>query len=272
MAIVAICRGTKTYATKLAECLADCRSFPILGEEVVRDAAAHLGVSVEDLQQRMSGRPNLWGPFSAMRRTYLMALKAALAERVVDGRLVYHGVTGGLLLNHLPATLTIRCVAPMEMRVRAVMARSDMTWADAERYIRDLDEARSRWTRVIHDADVADPHLYDVVLNMEHLTVDAACETICSMLEQPEFVFTDEVRAQLRDFLVESRVQLALVEDEDLRGLDLSATAREGHVEITGTVPARSSGVMGERIREATNAVPGVDDVNLRVEWFDPYP
>lgn len=272
MAIVAICRGTKTYGTELAECLAGSLDYPLLGEEVIRDAAATLGVTVEDLEKRMGGRPTMWGAFSSMRRTYLLALKAALAERVQESRLVYHGVTGGLLLNELPATLAVRCVAPMEMRVRAVMARSDMGWAEVERYIRDLDEARSRWARVIHNQDVADPNLYDVVVNLEQLTIPSACEMITGMIQQPEYELTEEVQAQLSDFVTESRVQLALVEDEELRGLELDAEAKGGSVVITGTVPARSSGLMGDRIAEAARTVPDVDDVNLRVEWFDPYP
>ena len=272
MAIVAICRGTRTYATQLAECLAGELDFPVLDEEVIGDAAAHLGVSVADLQERMGDRPSLWEPFSAMRRTYLLALQAALADRVVEGNLVYHGLTGGLLLTDVPATLTARCLAPMAMRTRAVVQATDMDWSTAERYIRDLDEARDRWVKVIHKVDVADPGLYDVVINLENLTIDAACGMIAGMLGQPEFEVTPEVQAGLRDFRTASHVRLALVEDERLRGLELDAEAEGGRVTITGSVPARASGKTGDRIAAAARTVPGVEDVNLRVEWFDPYP
>lgn len=272
MAVIAICRGTRTYATQLAECLARELDYPILDEEVVRDAAARLGVSVEDLQERMGDRPSLWEPFSSMRRTHLLALQEALAERVVEGDLVYHGLTGGLLLNDLPALLTVRCVAPMAMRIRAVVQSTDMEWGTAERYIRDLDAARSRWVKVIHGQDVADPGLYDVVVNLENLTIDAACTMVTGMLRQPEFETTPEVRSALRDFLTASRVRLALVEDGGLRGLELDARAEDGDVTVTGTVPARASGKTGDRIAAAARSVPGVENVNLRVEWFDPYP
>lgn len=272
MAIVAICRGTKTFATQLAECLARELNYPLLGEEVVRDAAANLGVSMEDLQERMRGRPRLWDSFSALRRRYLLALQGALADRVVDGDVVYNGLTGGLLLHDLPATLTVRCVAPMDMRVRAVMKDSDMDAATARRYIRDLDAARSRWVQTIHDKDIADPGLYDVVVNLENLTLDAACGVIAAMIRQPEYELTEEVRAGFEDFRMATRVKLALLEDERLEGLELDATADGGRVVITGTAPARSSGKVGDRIAEAAKTVPGVEDVNLKVEWFDPYP
>ena len=272
MAIIAICRGTKTYGTEMAQCLAQRLDYPVLGEEVVRDAAAHLGVSVEDLEERLTGRPKLWEPFSAMRRTYLLALRAALAERAMDGTLVYHGLTGGLLLDDLPATLTLRCIAPLGMRVRALMQEAGLGWAEAERYVRDVDAARSRWVRAIHDKEVTDPGLYDVVISLESLTVDAACGMIAGMLEQPEFELTDEVLEQLRDFRTASQVMLALHENEELRGMELVAEAEHGRVVVSGTAPARSSGKIGDRIAGTARTVPGVEDVKLKVEWFDPYP
>lgn len=272
MAIVAICRGSKAYGTQLAECLAGKLDYPVVGEEVVQDAAERLGVSVEDLQERMGSKPSLWEPFSAMRRTYLVALQTALAEHIVDGNLVYHGITGGLLLADAPTTLTVRCVAPLGMRIRTVMQESEMDWGVAERYIRDLDEARSRWVKVIHGTNLGDPDLYDLVLNLEHLSVEAACDMISAIVAQPEFEYGDDVRAGLRDFLTASRVRLALVEDERLRPLELNAAVDGGTVTISGTAPVRARHDVGDRITEAARAVPGVDDIHLQVEWFDPYP
>ena len=272
MAIFAICRGTKTFGTQLAECLARGLEYPIVGEEVVQDAAERLGVSAERLEERLTGRPTLWEPFSTMRRVHVLALQAALAERVVEGNLVYHGLTGGLLLNGLPATLTVRCIAPMGMRVQAVMGESDMDADTAASYIRDLDEARSHWVRALHDSNVGDPALYDVMINLAHVEVDAACGMIARMIRQPEFEITPAVRHRLEDFRTACRVKVALVEDEALRGLELDATAEGGRVDITGRAPLHSSGQMGDRLARLARGVPGVDEVHLKIDWFDPYP
>lgn len=275
MAILGICRGSKRFGTELAECLGRGLEYPVLREEVIQDAASRVGVSVEDLEEKMTGRPTLWEPFSSMRRLYLLAMQAALAERVVDGNLVYHGLTGGMLLSGLPATLTVRCVAPLDMRVRAIRSvKGDaaLDRAAAERYIRDLDEARKHWARVIHGQDVSDPGLYDVVVNLAELSVDAACGMIAAMIRQPEYEVTDAVKAGLLDFRTASRVKLALAEDDKLRPLALDARVEGGRVEITGEAPLRSSGKMGDRIADLARSVPGVDEVHLKVDWFDPYP
>lgn len=272
MAILGICRGSKRFGTELAECLARGLEYPILREEIVQDAAARLGVSADSLQEKMTGRPTVWEPFSSMRRLYLLAMQAALADRVVEGRLVYHGLTGGLLLSGLPAALTVRCVAPLEMRVRAVRGDSDMDAEAAERYIRDLDQARAHWARTIHRQDPSDPSLYDVVVNLGHLTVDAACGMIARMIRQPEYEVTDAARAGLEDFRTASRVRLALTEDEELRSYDLDVKVEGGRVEVSGEAPMRSSGVMGNRIADVARSIDGVNEVHLKVDWFDPYP
>jgi cytidylate kinase len=272
VAILGICRGSKRFGTELAECLGRGLEYPVLREEIVQDAAGRLGVSVDKLQEKMTGRPTVWEPFSSMRRLYLFAMQAALADRVVDGNLVYHGLTGGLLLHGLPATLTVRCVAPMDMRVRAVRKQSDMDAEAAERYIRDLDQARIHWARVIHGRDVADPGLYDVVVNLGNLGVDAACGMVARMIRQPEYEVTEKVLKGLRDFRTLAHVRLALAEDEELRALDLNVGIAEGRVQITGSAPVRSSGEIGNRIADIARAVPGVKEVHLVVDWFDPYP
>lgn len=272
MAIIAICRGTKSGGTEMAECLADRLGYPLLGEEVVRDAAEHLGVTVELLEEKMGGRPTLWDPFSSLRRTYLLALQAALAERVVEGKLVYHGLAGGLLLRGAPATLLLRLVAPLRDRIEAVKRDSGMEDAEAQRYIRDVDAARSRWSRMMYDVDIADPALFDLVINLEGMSIEGACATTRKIGGRPEYEITDEVRAGLEDFRTTSRVKLALVEDVELRSLELDAQVEAGRVVVTGEAPLRSSGQMGNQIADVVRSVPGVDEVHLKIDWFDPYP
>jgi hypothetical protein len=83
----------------MAECLAEGLGYPILGREVVQEAASGLGVPASLLEEKMWERPTLWDRLSSMRRVYMVAVQAALAERAVEGNLVYHGLAGGFLLR-----------------------------------------------------------------------------------------------------------------------------------------------------------------------------
>lgn len=272
MAIIPICRGTRSGGQALAECLARHLDYPILGREVVQHAAEELGVSARALEEEMCKRPGLWDHFSSMRHLYVVAVQAALAEQAAGGRLVYHGLAGGLLLRDAPGTLCLRLVAPMERRVRAVMADSEMDREMARDYIREVDESRKRWVKVMYGEDVTDPGLYDLVVNLDRITVEGGCRLVRAAASQPIFELTDETRAGLDDFLRACRVRLALARDPELASLKLDARSRGGVVVVSGEAPVRRSGATGRAIAEAAESVPGVGEVRLEVDWFDPYP
>ncbi len=272
MAIISICRGTKSGGTAMARCLAERLDYPIVGEEILEDTAEQLGVSVDLLKEKMHEPPTVWDRFSSVRRTYVAGVQATLSERVPDGNLVYHGLSGGLLLRDVPVTLCTRLIAPMSKRVQAVMDESDMDAATAERYIRDVDAARARWVKLVYDVDIEDPSLYDLVINLESISVQGGCSIVTEVIGRSEFEVTDEVKARLQDFRLECQIRLALARNDRLRNLELDARSQNGDVVITGEVPLLTSGKMGDRIAEVARSVAGVQNVRLAVDWFDPYP
>jgi cytidylate kinase len=272
MAIICICRGTRSGGKAVAECLARRLGYPILGREVAQEAAAKLGVPAGLLEEKMGDRPSLWSRFSSMRRAYIVAVQAALAERAHQGNLVYHGLSGGLLMRGAPSLFCLRLIAPMEQRVETVMDETGMTADEARRYIRDVDESRARWVQVMYGEDIMDPALYDLVINLAAIPVQGACAIVARATEGPEFAVTDSVLQTLADFHLACQVKLALAGDAELRALELQTDADGDTVAISGEAPLQTSGRTGNRIVELARAVPGVRHVRLKVEWFDPYP
>lgn len=272
MAIISICRGTRSGGTALAEALAEKLGYRVLGREVVQDAAAQIGVPAEDLAEKFEGTPNLFSRHAALRRTYLAAVQAALAEQIGGGDLIYHGLAGGFLLKDLPGVLCARLIAPLEMRVRALTEGYGMDPADAEAYIREVDDDRARWVRTMYGAEIMDPVHYDLVLNLGTFSVGEACEIVSKAIQGPEFEKTPELMERLEDFRVASQVRLALLDDMGTQSLELQAKAKRGVVEIMGQAPLENTGEVGNRITEIAKSVTGVREVVLRIEWFDPYP
>lgn len=272
MAIICICRGTKSGGEALAECLEARLGYPLLGREVVQQAAAELGVTADLLQKRMGDRPSLWSRFSSERRAYMVAVQACIAEHIVDGKLIYHGLAGGLLLRGLPGTFCLRLIAPLERRVEAVMAESGMDATAAEQFILDVDESRSRWVRVLYGEDIMDPVLYDLVMNLESMSVDEACAITAAAVGQPEFAMTEAIAARMEDFRLACRVKLQLAADSDTRNLELETTANRGMVVVSGRAPLYRTGGTAARVLELARSVPGVEEIRLEVDWYDPYP
>lgn len=272
MAIITICRGTKSGGQALAECLAAQLQYPIVAREVLQHAADELDVSEESLSREWQRAPRLWNRQSAERRLYITAVQAALAEYVAGGDLVYHGRAGQLLLAGLPGVLRVRLIAPVSRRIQTLMETEQMDSTVAEQYIRHVDGVRERWVKMMYGRDVHDPLLYNVVINLKTLSVPAACAMVTKAAEQPDFAVTDVVRSRLLDFRLACRVKLELAKRRGTRALDLQIEAHGGEIDVFGTAPALKSGNMGEQIVQTARSVEGVEEVRLRLEWFDPYP
>jgi cytidylate kinase len=272
MCIITIQRGTKSGGEAMAECLGEKLGYPLLGREVLQEAAAQLGVPEEDVGDRMEERPGRFGRKPLITKLYVAAVRAALVEQARSGNLVYHGLAGGLLLRRLPGVLRVRLIAPVEFRVRSLMGSHGMDEASAEAYIREVDEARAVWIKSVYGQDNTDSNLYDMVLNLEGFSVPEACEVVVAAASRPEFEMTPARMRLLNDFDLECQVRLALFEDLGTQTLDLDATVADGLATVTGEAPLLSTGDVGKRIIEIATSVPGIKEVRLALEWFDPYP
>jgi cytidylate kinase len=211
VAIITISRGTLTGGRVTAQCLADQLDYPCVGREILVEAAEKIGVSEQAIQQGFERPPKLLErSLSRERRIYRLAVQTALAERCLDGKLVYHGLAGQFLLDRVEGVIRIRLIAPMSMRVRALMAEHRYsTVRAAEKFVRRADHARRRWVKHMYGEDVEEPSRYELTLNLEAVSLDAACAIIAELAQQPQYQVTEERKQALRAFVDERRRELS---------------------------------------------------------------
>lgn len=269
MSVVTISRGTMSGGRALAECLAERLGASCLGREILIDAAARMGVSHDLLRAKMEKSPGLLEIFSSERRTYLLAVKAALADRVLAGNLVYHGQAGHLLLRGLPGVLRIRLIAAMPSRIHAIMERDAVSREEAESRIRRLDLERARWTHFMYGVEIGDPGLYDLVVNLEVLTIASACEVVLHALTRPEFSITDGVLARLRNFAAGCRTELE-AHQVGKPAAAAQARARVLVVDDEIELATRLAERLGQRGYDATAVFSGKEALmSLDESWYD---
>jgi CBS domain-containing protein len=81
---------------------------------------------------------------------------------------------------------------------------------EAKRHIKDADEYRSRWGRQIFHADITDADLYDLVINLEHVSLDRATTMISEIMEGDDYRPTAQCVQEYHDFALERRVKAEL--------------------------------------------------------------
>jgi cytidylate kinase len=74
--------------------------------------------------------------------------------------------------------LNVRIIAPKQQRIKRIMDRRHCDHSQAETFMDETDKGRADFVRRYFQHDVADPRLYDLVINLEHTSRDAAVDLI----------------------------------------------------------------------------------------------
>jgi cytidylate kinase len=70
--------------------------------------------------------------------------------------------------------MAVRIIAPLNERIRCVKERRQCSASEARSFVEGTDRARANFVKKYFQHDVADPHLYDLVINLEFMPRDAA--------------------------------------------------------------------------------------------------
>ena len=258
MAIITISRGTFSGGKMLAECLSKRLGYSCIDRDVLAEKAATARVSQRDIRAALEEPPVIPGRFNHKRYLYLALIQAALTEAIRDGKAVYHGLAGHLLLKGAPTLLRLRIVAPLELRITMASRRLNLSRPEAMAYIENMDRDRRRWTQFLYGVDWGDPELYDILVNLERISIEQACRLVIAVIGQPEFEFTAERQAEMNDLTLAAKVRAELASNPFTSNLEVDVEARGGVVRVGGSLFDQV-----EHVEQVARAVGGVSEVTV---------
>jgi len=270
MTIITISRGTFSGGKALAEQVAKKLGYPCLSrEEAVHKAAEEYGITERDLETAFREPSRLWEQMPGKRIAYLKCITAIILLNAVRGNLVYHGHAGHLLLGDIARVLRVRVLADQEFRLKAAMESLSINREAAAIYIEKMDNERRKWSRFLYGIDWEDPNLYDVVLNLEKLSMDGACDIIARMSELPEFKMTAQWMRSLDDIVLSGQVWAALAKNESTRSAAIRVSCEDGVVTVEGSVGSKKT---VEAISRVAGLVEGAkeirNEVGIGTDWY----
>ena len=260
MSVITISRGTFSGGLMLAECLGARLGYRIIGRDLIVEKAALSGISQDVLRDALQKPPSFLERLKHSKYIYLALIQAALSEEVRSGKVVYHGNAGHLLLRSAPVLRT-RIIAPLEFRIKMAQERFNLNRAQALEHIQRMDNDRKKWTQYIYGVDWTDPAIYDIVLNLENMTVPDACDVLAELVQKDRFALNPESQAALNDLALASRIRANLAMNTSTEDLEVEVLARSGSVTIQGKVSSRYQCREIERIAKA---VPGVKELSVQ--------
>lgn len=233
MQVVCISRGTFSGGKELAEKLADKLGYNCLSREELIEAATKEGIQVGKLEVAMM-KPWTFNEKLAIEREHYLAFTTAyLCDRAIEGRLVYHGRTGHLLLPGVSHVMRVRVIADKEYRIKAAMQRLGITREKAQKYIEDVEEDIRRWVQSMYGISWEDASHYDVIVNLAQMSADNAASALVPMAQLPNFQMTPASYQTMEDLRLSAKARLMLARDERTASVSFKVKASKGVVTVT---------------------------------------
>lgn len=155
----------------LAHALRQNRLPDHLAEYLPEDRVSEIRATIGEL---VGLHPSLW------------QLEQKVAEAVLQlahvGHVILAGRAAHLITRHQPGGLHVRLVASRETRIARLAAEQHRSHDQVAHLLDQQDDARRRFVRANFDADIDDPHLYDLVINTDHFDADAAAALVVSAM------------------------------------------------------------------------------------------
>lgn len=271
MAIVTISHQMGAGGPDIGIALGQRLGYRYVDHELISDAVRRYGVAEEKLSHLDETKPSLFERFDTETRHYTTVIQTTLLEFAEADNVVLMGRAGQWLLRGIPHVLRVRIIAPFERRVKRWIKRTVEQTGEtpharaAADLVRRDDAEKAGRMRYLYEVDIADPNLYDLVVNTEKLGAEVVVDMIEHAVRRSELATTETARRVVASRALASRVQVALATHPETRRYRIGVEATDGVVTLEGTSAL-------ERAVEVAQRVPGVAQVKTQQVDIPPIP
>jgi len=218
----------------LVDCLHGQTGLSCISREDLEEKVNKHGEIAVRVLEKLAKATSAYDQFRELRWPYVVLMRKALLEEIRHDDIVYHGYSGHLLLPALRHFVRVRIEAPIEMRVTMSMQRLACNEQQAREYIVNADEQRVRWARFMYAHDIRDTMLYDLNLNLDRVTLKAACGILECLMAEEDFQSSPESRTEVERLYLVTQIEESLVTDPRTAALEISAEVQNDGIHLIG--------------------------------------
>jgi cytidylate kinase len=265
MPVIAMTQEMGSLAKDVEHKLAQALNIQQMTNEVVEHVAGKMHMPSSLINRMREGQAGLVERFSADTQSLALYTAEEVFNFANKGNAIIRGWGSTCLLRPVQHVVCVRITRSFEKRVEWLMNNVEthnQSFAEAE--IRRSDAAHASRMYEQFGVSWGDPILYDLVLNMDRLSVDSCVEQIKLLVSRPEFQETAESRAMLANLTLDARVRAEMKDHAETRNTNITVSSSNGEVTLSGIVFNKQEWDETEKI---TSGVEGVTRVinNLNV-------
>jgi cytidylate kinase len=263
MRFITFSRKMGSNGTEVARRVAEKMGYKFFDTEAIERAAKEMGV-LESVKEADEKAPSLFQRlFSQKPAIALDHLNSVVYELAERGDAVFLGRGSHILLKSFQCALHVRVTASLETRIHNLEARGFPRDA-AVRAIERSDQERGAFIRYAFRVDWESPEIYDLVLNMDKLSIDLAVNNVINLARSEEIkaCSVDSLKS-LEMMSLASRAEAALTEAGMNYSPSISVSAmvlEPGNVRLVGFVSDAAARTRAEKIVSAIKGVVSVEN------------
>ncbi len=191
MAIITVSRQLGSGGSAIATRVAEALGYRLYDRQLLVEVAEYVGVRPEALERvdeqhhgvvysTLSTLANLTSGPSMTEEGFQIVVSDLIREIARAGDAVIVGRASQCILRGYSPTFHVHVVAPFITRVERLAERNGVSLQVASAIVQESDQDRRAYCLSVGHCDWCDPMLYDLVVNTDQLSVDAAAELIIS--------------------------------------------------------------------------------------------
>jgi cytidylate kinase len=259
MPIVIVSQLSNTGGETIVRNAAERLGYSLAGDEVFDEASRRSGIPADKLRKALFDAPSLFGMSPAARRRSAAYVQAAMATRLLEDGVVFHGPYGHVMIEGISHVIKVRIAAPLEYRAASLAERERCGAKEAEKMLAREDAQRASIADLLFGVDESDPALFNLVIDAAGTDAAAAARLIAETALQERYRPNTYSRKSMADFELTCRIRAALV------GLDpdVQVQASQGEVRIRTRTGGRAKEKRIQEIRGIVEAHEGVSKVEI---------
>jgi cytidylate kinase len=269
MSVITVSRQLGSLGTEIAQKVGEILQYEFIDKEKIGKALASYGLPELELEKFDEKKPPLWDSLQIQRKKFLHFIQAVIYDFAQKGRVIIAGRGGQVLLKDLPGVLHLRIIAPFEVRIRRFIEQSGGDEKQAARILRRGDRDSAGFLRFFFDVDWDDPALYDLVINTQKLSVDAAVKMILESIQAPGIQEAGKkTEEKLIDIALMQKVEATLL---GILGIDIrhiNIQIEKGVVTLRGAVSSAADKESCQRTVSSLEGVEKVDNQLFVTEYY----
>ncbi|MGD0238596.1 MAG: cytidylate kinase family protein [Syntrophorhabdales bacterium] len=263
MHFITFTRKMGTNGAEIARRVANELRYGFYDTEAIENTAREMGF-LKDVKDADEKVPSLFNRlFSHRPEIQLDRLNSVIYELASRGNAVFLGRGSHILLRAFTCALHIRVTASLEKRIQNLVERG----FDREAAIKALhksDREREAFIKFAFGVDWDNPELYDIVLNIDNLSVALAADIVVHLAR------TEEIKARSVDVMkslammgLARRAEAALIEAGFPTASLSVAVVEQGKIRVTGAAEGESTKT---KVEEVLKRLKGVESINNQIK------